>query len=176
MAHYVFQASVFKSLHHYHSSTHLWLEDNPLHPSYPIVAKKQDHFGPQQQGPDNAAKSQVSLEFPRLFRDIFWASHTMGRPKNWVITVIIIQSDVFSDDHPGNDIKIHLVLSHLGDLHLGKWPWFYKAQNVETCPRKKIGASCSGRFLTRTNNNTGTAWQCGCVVTRLFCGELPGRA
>lgn len=52
--------------------------DNPLHPSYPLIAKKQDHFGPQQQGPNNAAKSQVSLEFPRLFRDIFWASSQWG--------------------------------------------------------------------------------------------------
>ena len=29
-------------------------------------------------------------------------------------------------------------------------------------------------FLTRTNNNTGTAWQCGRVVTRLFCDALQG--
>lgn len=77
MAHYVFQASVFKSLT-ITTAQRICDRDNPLHPSYPLIAKKQDHFGPQQQGPNNAAKSQVSLEFPRLFRDIFWASSHSG--------------------------------------------------------------------------------------------------
>jgi len=40
--------------------------------------------------------------------------------------------------------------------------------------QKRIEHLAAAAFLMRTNNNTGTAWQCGRVVTRLFCDARQG--
>ena len=128
MVHYVFQVSVFESLHHYHGSTYLYTH------LIPIVDKKQDHFGPQQQGPNNAAKSQVCLDvlvfgvsapFSWYFLGISqWGGLKVESSESKVTYFqMIILAMISSHEIAFKKISLRNLLLSSGDLHLGEMTW-----------------------------------------------------